>query len=241
MFHLAFLQVLSATVDPSRYVLKGGANLRFFYGSPRRSQDIDLDLADPADWGLEERVDRVLASKVFREILDLARITMSPPTKPKQTATTRRWKFSVEAPGGRLNTKIEFSGRTQPDVEFELETLTPAIGRELGLKAIRVQRYLPPAAIRQKIGALAGRSQTEPRDVFDLDLLLARFPTAITASDIDVATIGEAIEAAYAIDYADFDALVVRYLEPDYVDLYRRPEVWDEMVLKVTEALSRLI
>lgn len=240
LLHLAFLQVLAATVDPSRYVLKGGANLRFFYASPRLSQHIDLDLVDPGDWALEERVDKVLASRIFRDILELAGVSMSPPTKPKQTATTRRWKFSVEAPAGRLNTKIEFSARQRIDPEYELATLAPSIGRAMGLRAIRVQRFLPPAAVRQKVTALAERSQTEPRDVFDLDLLFARYPDAIRPGEIHGATVAKAIEAAFAIDYAAYEDLVVRYLEEDYLEIYRRREAWDEMVLQVTEALARL-
>ena len=44
LFHLAFLQVLQARLDQSRYVLKGGANLRYFFDSVRYSEDIDLDL-----------------------------------------------------------------------------------------------------------------------------------------------------------------------------------------------------
>ncbi len=44
-FHLAFLATLRASVQPQRYVLKGGANLRYFYASNRYSEDIDLDIA----------------------------------------------------------------------------------------------------------------------------------------------------------------------------------------------------
>ena len=42
-FHLAFLQVLQARVQQEHYVLKGGANLRYFFDSVRYSEDIDLD------------------------------------------------------------------------------------------------------------------------------------------------------------------------------------------------------
>ena len=43
LFHVAFLDVLSLKLEQTRYVLKGGANLRYFFGSPRYSEDIDLD------------------------------------------------------------------------------------------------------------------------------------------------------------------------------------------------------
>jgi hypothetical protein len=42
-FHIAFLDVLSQRLDPRRYVLKGGVNLRYFYESPRYSEDIEAE------------------------------------------------------------------------------------------------------------------------------------------------------------------------------------------------------
>jgi hypothetical protein len=42
LFHVAFLDVLSKRVDLSRYVLRGGANLRYFFGSLRYSEGFDL-------------------------------------------------------------------------------------------------------------------------------------------------------------------------------------------------------
>ena len=47
LFHVAFLDVLSSRLDPARYVLKGGTNLRYFFESLRYSEDIDLDMK----WG----------------------------------------------------------------------------------------------------------------------------------------------------------------------------------------------
>jgi len=43
LFHLVFLRDLARSVKPSSFVLKGGANLRFFFGSPRYSEDMDID------------------------------------------------------------------------------------------------------------------------------------------------------------------------------------------------------
>ena len=59
LFHIAFLEVFSKRVAPGRFVLKGGVNLRYFFGSVRYSEDIDLDsalapyLADAANRTLE--------------------------------------------------------------------------------------------------------------------------------------------------------------------------------------------
>lgn len=44
VFHLLFLARLLKTSDPTFYVLKGGINLRFFFKSPRFSEDMDIDV-----------------------------------------------------------------------------------------------------------------------------------------------------------------------------------------------------
>ncbi len=44
VFHFCFLDRLLKVSTPNLYVLKGGVNLRFFYNSPRYSEDMDLDV-----------------------------------------------------------------------------------------------------------------------------------------------------------------------------------------------------
>jgi len=51
VFHLLFLRELVRGVPLSAFVLKGGTNLRFFFGSIRYSEDMDLDAS-----GLDEGV-----------------------------------------------------------------------------------------------------------------------------------------------------------------------------------------
>jgi hypothetical protein len=113
LFHIAFLDVLSRRVDPARYVLKGGANLRYFFESLRYSEDIDLDIHGVPQWRLEEKVDGVLESGAMKAILRVGGLAVAEFTKPKQTETTRRWKVAIEAPGDSdpVRTKIEFSNR----------------------------------------------------------------------------------------------------------------------------------
>jgi predicted nucleotidyltransferase component of viral defense system len=240
ILQLAFLQVLPSYVLPRDYVVKGGANLRLFYGSRRRSQDIDLDYLGSRFDTLEDKVDAALAARAFREILRVAGVTMSEPTKPMQTDTTRRWKFHVDGPGAYLDTKIEFSAREQLDPEHAFEPARDDVGRDLGLRVVKAEHYLPPAATRQKIRALAQRSVTEPRDVFDLDLLFAAYPDAVRTGELDASTVRRASEAALATTYGAFEELVVDYLEDEFVDIYRREAVWDDMVLKVVTRLEAL-
>ena len=85
---LAFLQVLPTHLPIADYIVKGGANMRLFYDSRRRSQDIDLDYVGAAFWKVEDKVDETLASRAFRDLLRLAGVEMADLTKPKQTRTT---------------------------------------------------------------------------------------------------------------------------------------------------------
>jgi len=240
--HLALLQALPSRMPVGSYIVKGGANLRLFEQSARRSQDIDLDYAGRPDRfdQVEEQVDATLRSPVFQNVLRLAGVAMGEPTKAKQTDTTRRWKFSVEGEGAFLNSKIEFSNRGVADPEHAFETARDDIGRGLGLRVVRADRYLPPAAVRQKVRALAQRSQSEPRDVFDLDLLFARHPAAVARGDIPADEIDAAVAAALAIGYDDYRELVVEFIEDDQVPVYEREDVWSDMVLKVVERLEAL-
>jgi Nucleotidyl transferase AbiEii toxin, Type IV TA system len=237
LLHLALLQVMPSYLPVSDYTVKGGANLRLFYGSRRRSQDIDFDYLGSRFDAVEGGLDAALASRAFRDLLRVAGVEMSEPTKPKQTDTTRRWKFFVEGPEARLNTKIEFSAR-EADPEHAFETARNDLGRGIGLRVVKAEHYLPPAAIRQKIRALAQRHESEPRDVFDLDLLLATHGGQIGPGEVDQATLKKAIDAALSIPYETYEDLVVQYIEDDFVEIYGRPEVWTDMTLGVVEHLE---
>src|SRR5665647_1720678 len=136
LLHLALLQVMPSYLPVSDYAVKGGANLRLFYGSRRRSQDIDFDYL-----------------------------------------------------GSRFR-------------------------------------------------ALAQRHEAEPRDVFDLDLLLATYRDQIRPGEVDGPTLQGAIDAALSIPYETYADLVVQYIEDDFVGIYGRPEVWTDMTLGVAERLE---
>lgn len=238
--HLAFLQVLPTRLPVAEYVVKGGANLRLFFGSRRRSQDIDLDYIGSASWRVEERIDAVLGSRPFLDLLRLQGVEMVDLAKTKQTSTTRRWKFAVRGEGGWLNSKIEFSARGNADSEVSFDVARSDIGRAAGLRAVRANHYLAPAATRQKIHVLAERKETEPRDLFDLDLLIAGYPEAVRPGDVPPELAAKATDAAFAIPFEGFQELVVAYLEDEFVEIYNRPEVWDEMVTRVGEFLESL-
>lgn len=238
--HLAFLQVLPTRLPVAEYVVKGGANLRLFFDSRRRSQDIDLDYVGPAFWRAEERVDAVLASRAFVDLLRIEGVELVDLAKTKQTDTTRRWKFAIRGGGAWLNSKIEFSARGNTDPEIGFDAARSDVGRAAGLRAVRANHYLAPAATRQKIHVLAERRETEPRDVFDLDLLISSHPDAVGPGDVPPELAAKASDAAFAIPFEAYEQLVVEYLEDEFVEIYDRPEVWDEMVTRVAAFLETL-
>lgn len=236
LFHLAFLQVLQARLDQARYVLKGGANLRYFFDSMRYSEDLDLDINDVEPWMLTEKVDAVLDSRPLGFILRGGGLEVAGFTKPKQTATTRRWKISIEASGRSdpVRTKIEFSDRNG-ERRHLLEAVPGRIAEPYALRPPTVQHYTGDAAAEQKARALAGRSETQARDVFDLDLLLRRQP--MTAGSVDSRILTDAADRALELPFAAFRDQVLPFLEPDVAELYDTAAAWEQMQVFVADKL----
>lgn len=236
LFHVAFLDMLSRRLDPARYVLKGGVNLRYFFGSLRYSEDIDLDLSGVEPWSLEQKVDAILDSGPIGALLRVADLTVADFSKPKQTGTTRRWKVAIETPGRAepVRTKIEFSNRNG-DSRHLLEAIPGDIVAPYALRAPSVQHYTAEAATEQKVHALAGRSETQARDVFDLDLLLRR---GRLQGPLDGGLLADAANRALEMPFAAFRDQVLPFLEPDAVELYNSEAAWEQMQSFVAEQLE---
>ncbi len=228
-FHLAFLEVLRARLDPARYVLMGGANLRYFFDSVRYSENIDLDVSGVAGWMLEHKVDGVLSSQPLEFILRSSGLAVvaTDVTKPKQTETTRRWKVPITAPGQSepVRTKIEFNNRNG-EHRHVLEAVPDRVVESYGLRAPSTQHYAAEPAAEQKVKALAGRPETQARDVFDLELLLRRVSIAPGAVDPDVRK--TAAERGLELPYAAFSDQVLPFLDPEVAELYDAT-TWEQM------------
>ena len=67
-FHLVFLRLLETRLDRATWVVKGGVNLRAWFGSIRYSEDLDIDVIRGSVHGLTERVDKLLEAKAFRDL-----------------------------------------------------------------------------------------------------------------------------------------------------------------------------
>lgn len=227
-FHVAFLEALSRRLDPARYILKGGANLRYFFDSQRYSEDIDIDLQAGGPWSLEEKIDGVLSAGTLKALLRVGGLAIAEFSKPKQTKTTRRWKVGIEVSGRSdlVRTKIEFSNRNG-DRRYRSEAVPNRIVEPYALRPPSVQHYIDDAPTEQKVEALEDRSETQARDVFDLDLLLRRKP--LEAGSLAPKLLTGAAERALQLPFAAFRDQVLPFLEPDVVELYDSEGAWEQM------------
>ena len=237
-FHLLFLAQLGRRVSPSLFVVKGGCNLRFFHKSIRYSEDMDLDLGEIGAQALRDRVRDVFASRPFAQILEARGIGIDRVSEPKQTETTQRWKLAlgVEGSGSPLPTKIECSRRGLDDgVVFG--SVDPHIARTYQLPPLMVSHYDAASALRQKIGALAGRRETQARDVFDVHHLFAGGATPAGGPELSRDIVDHACANAMTIDFTTFKSQVLAYLAPNDQAHFDSAPVWDTIVLEVVEAL----
>ena len=114
LFHLVFLRALVAKgEDKGLIALKGGCNLRFFFGSVRYSEDIDFDVVVIAKDTLKNKVERLLKSPLVAAPLKVHGLTIVETSAPTQTETTQRWKVGLQRADDELpiRTKVEFSRR----------------------------------------------------------------------------------------------------------------------------------
>lgn len=237
LFHLAFLSSLSVGNGENAYVLKGGANLRYFFNSQRYSEDIDLDVVRIRAWKLEEQVDRTLGSATLNRLLRSSGIAIDEFSKPKQTDTTQRWKVGLLAPNRRepVRTKIEFSHR-RLDPRYCLETVPESVVGTYAIRPPAIQHYEAGAALEQKVLALDGRSETQARDVFDLDLLFRQASLERGATDDE--TRRRAMDRALELPYDSYRDQVLPFLEPELLAIYEGPDVWESMLTFVARKLE---
>jgi predicted nucleotidyltransferase component of viral defense system len=240
-FHLVLLRMLESRLDRSGWVVKGGVNLRAWFGSLRYSEDLDIDALAGSAHALAQRVDKLLAVGAFHDMLRAQGLSLLRTSKPKQTETTQRWKFEIRAEGTELpiHTRVEFSRRGQGVDDRAVEPVRAEIVRPYGLLAPTVQHYTARAAIRQKITALAARAEPQARDVWDLEHLLRT--TAVDPGPFTPAerrAVGAALERAMNLPVEVYRSQVVPFLAPELQEIHGSADTWDRMRELVIDRLS---
>lgn|ERR1700722_991665 len=242
MFHLTFLRALASVARQDWFVLKGGANIRYFFDSPRYSNDIDLDFSGREAWQVGETVEKVLSGPGLKALSSQTKIEVVEISAPKQTDTTRRWKIGLGVDGHNdpIRTKIEFSDRNGGSDDVSVERVPDSIVGPYGLQASLVCHYGETAAIEQKIAALALRSETKARDIFDLDLLFRRRRSAgSTRPDLSSPYAAQAASRALEISYDNFKSEVAPFLDAAVTAMYAEAD-WDEMRSSVAILLEEI-
>jgi predicted nucleotidyltransferase component of viral defense system len=243
VFHFSFLDRLLKLSDPGMYVLKGGVNLRFFFNSPRYSEDMDLDVLAGSVDTLKKNGYKILQDAAFKRSLRTYGITdveINDPVKAKQTETTQRFKFGlITTANQRLPTKVEFSRRAKPADNYVMEMINPEIARQYGKRSYHCNHYSGENAVYQKILALAGRPATQARDVFDLDLLQAGgYANSIKSNKKLTKELRiKASEALMSLTFDDFKGQVAEFLDLENRTHYDSPSTWEQ----IQENIFRLL
>ena len=244
-FHLWFLHRLLMMSEINLYVLKDGVNLRFFFGSPRYSEDMDLDVTAGSVATLKKNGYKILEDGAFQRslrVFDIDAIDVNDPAKAKHTETTQRFGCAlVRGSGVRLPTKVEFSRRADdPGEAAESELIDAAIARPYRKLAFRCRHYKGSAAVVQKINALADRAVTQARDVFDLGILIrgGHLGTAIAEGALEKAPVPKAIDCLMGLGWEDYDGQVVEYLDDDSREEFGNRAGWMSLQNLVFESLE---
>ena len=233
--------MMEARLNRAHWVVKGGVNLRAWFGSRRYSEDLDLDALGSAPHVLRDKFHKILLGRPLADVLTSQGLEVVRVSQPKQTDTTQRWKIELKAAGVSipLHTKVEFSRRGTRDEEYVLEPVRSDIVRPYGISAPTVNHYTARSAVRQKIHALASRAEPQARDIWDLDHLLRSTPADPRPLSRDVhRALPGALERAMSLGYDVFKAQVVPYLSDEDQATYATRDAWDRMRELVVERLE---
>jgi predicted nucleotidyltransferase component of viral defense system len=248
--HLAILRELTRIRRGDAVTVKGGVNLRLFFGSPRYSEDMDLDGTVQASATIRDTLKDLVEGGDFARGLKPGIRELDPGQGPnKDTDTTFRYKFGVVVTGGiRYPTKVEVSFRDRPGTDrAALESPDPEILQSYDMDPFEVRHYVREAAVRQKLSALGGRREAQARDVFDLHMLV---PQAAAdelirhlAKELPTGTLKEAHARALAMTYEEYKGQVIEFLGGQARATHGNENAWDEMRLHAAgliESVARL-
>ena len=243
VFHLAFLRALGRSAPLSTFAVKGGCNLRFFFGSIRYSEDLDLDVSGISVDVLRDRIIAILQSSGIVDTLRTFGIDRVQPPRladAKQTETVQRFKVHLLTTAGEdLPTKIECSRRGL-DAPIRAEPVSTTVVAADRLAPIIAPHYTALPAPRQKIRALIGRSEPQARDVFDLYTLSSQPETASPElrASFHERDLRHARDRIYEIEYGQYRDTVVTFLAaPDRVT-FDSDKIWDEIRLRAVSLIE---
>jgi len=245
VFHFLFLERLLKISDPKLYILKGGVNFRFFFQSPRYSEDIDLDVIGGSVQTLKKNGYKILEDASFirsLRVFGISAVRINDKSKAKQSETTQRFRLRiVNEAGEEFPTKVEFSRRESiPTEPYSLDVINPKIALQFKRLSYSCYHYQEESAVIQKIRALGGRSVTQARDVFDLYML---YIMGYLSKEHLIANVSQderkrALTALESLNYQNYLGQVVEFLDLENKPKYQTPEIWGQMIHILKECLD---
>jgi len=140
----------------------------------------------------------------------------------------------------QFNSKLEFSMRQEDRPLYELASVSPTLAAAARMRPAVANHYLPAGAMEQKIAALALRTETQARDIFDLDFLITRYSAESLAAQPNVYELDLAGRRVFEVTYREYLDLVVTYIDPAFVSMYRSEEEWERIALNVATRLDSI-
>jgi hypothetical protein len=101
-----------------------------------------------------------------------------------------------------------------------------------------VSHYGAAAALAQKVRALAHRTETQARDVFDVHHLVEAGAPLAALRAVSLDDLAQARARASSIDFATFKSQVLSYLAAEEQPRFGSADAWDTVVLEVLDALD---
>lgn len=243
IFHLEFLRWFGRKIQVKYFAVKGGANLRFFFGSCRYSEDLDLDISGIQVGHLKSTVMKIFQTPSYQagfRAFGIERIVLPDISKAKQTEVTQRFKTHlITSAQEDLLSKIEFSRRGFKG-NAEPQFISEKILREYKMPPLLVSHYDLHSTIAQKIEALATRSEVQARDIFDLHMLSTQYKGGLGKIKILEAKLAKAHERLFEVGFQQFKDTVLAYLLPEDQQNYDSIALWDDIKLRVAQFFEEI-
>lgn len=252
VLHLALLEELAAKLGTENWSVKGGVNLRAYFGSVRYSEDVDLDVAPFKRQAVKRHLREILkpGGRFARRLREygIQELRIDEKEISKDSETTLRFKRQVVVGGVPHSTTVEVSFRAPRDGDSpRLAPVHPKVTDLYGtwFAGLLAMHYPRESAISQKLDALANRTAVQARDVFDICWLL-REPVSSDALGRIAQRLGRAdLQGARAraqeIPYDEYRDKVLEYLDPADAPPYTGEEVWLEQQVTVISLCDRLL
>ena len=223
----------------NRLFLKGGMAMRALFGSLRLTKDIDFE-RDPALSGtsLRSTIPKALNAAALAASLQAPKVAIT-----KDTKTTIRASLgaTLGVTGESVRYEVEISCRGLPPVEnlVHITVVPPLVYR---MTPFGVNSYDRHAMAAAKVAALHSDNRRVPRDLFDLNDLIAHGanPARLLSRAKPgwlQAISGKAIERTGAMGWDRANEELVPYL-PKSVGEQLDASRWEDMCLRVAETVD---